>query len=549
MVRDVRFITVPQSSPLTEYAAHHVTAPTSTSAPSPQTLAGTVSTLPAFSGPSSSVQSSSVESSESSSEPSPDAGVRNFAFPADAKTADGKTSNATNAAGEADEIDSRFAPATSGVDQPADPGAADRGFSTNLAPAAAAPVSTGELQTAPGNTAGNNGPLNPLPELPANALAGKAAEGQPEPGSASVSSGTTISPASSIPPDTGAALPSSPAVPQTPAARGGEQPSSSTGSADPANSAPFNAVVATLHAPRVGPEPVSSSLAESTRAASGAATDASPRAQVENNRAAPAAGILSDALGAQFAPGVDSSIGQDTGSGAGAPASSASSNDPDAKGATNSSTKGQTSSPANASTPSSGDAEKTSVLADAATAFVAPVAVHDSSGNPASSGNVSSGSPAIAVSAPPPNGEMPTASEKSAAPELAPAHQMLDSAPLPPAGDAVPAALAAHLAADSATLQMHLGIHTTAFGNVEIHTVIEQSQVGVAIHGDRDMAHWFNSEVDTLETGLKGQHLNLTGVNFSERSLRGPDCQRISAGAATPKSPPEPNFVCRGDGN
>jgi len=62
---------------------------------------------------------------------------------------------------------------------------------------------------------------------------------------------------------------------------------------------------------------------------------------------------------------------------------------------------------------------------------------------------------------------------------------------------------------------MHLGIHTNAFGNIEIHTVVEQSQVGVSIHGDRDLARWFNSEVGGLETGLKGQHLNLAGVNFS----------------------------------
>ena len=68
---------------------------------------------------------------------------------------------------------------------------------------------------------------------------------------------------------------------------------------------------------------------------------------------------------------------------------------------------------------------------------------------------------------------------------------------------------------DAAVLQMHMGVHTSAFGNVEIHTVVEQSQVGVSIHGDREVARWFNSEVGGLEAGLKSQHLNLTGVDFS----------------------------------
>jgi hypothetical protein len=108
----------------------------------------------------------------------------------------------------------------------------------------------------------------------------------------------------------------------------------------------------------------------------------------------------------------------------------------------------------------------------------------------------------------------PAIPEKSGAPaELPLAHQMLDSAPVAPTND--PALVGAHLPSDSAALQMHLGVHTNAFGNIEIHTVVEQSQVGVAIHGDRDLARWFNSEVGGLETGLKGQHLNLTSVDFS----------------------------------
>ncbi|MGC2560135.1 MAG: hypothetical protein WA389_15015 [Terriglobales bacterium] len=125
------------------------------------------------------------------------------------------------------------------------------------------------------------------------------------------------------------------------------------------------------------------------------------------------------------------------------------------------------------------------------------------------------GNAALVVPSPVPSGADPgTAGKSAASTELPLAHQMLDSAPVADVADPAIAS-AAHLTTDPAALQMHLGIHTSAFGNVEIHTVIEQSQVGVAIHGDRDLARWFSSEVGGLETGLKGQHLNLTGVDFS----------------------------------
>src|ERR1700686_178216 len=62
--------------------------------------------------------------------------------------------------------------------------------------------------------------------------------------------------------------------------------------------------------------------------------------------------------------------------------------------------------------------------------------------------------------------------------------------------------------------QMHLAIRTEAFGAVEIHTVVQQSQVGLTVHADRDIARWFSSEVPGLESGLNKNHLNLTAVDF-----------------------------------
>ena len=88
---------------------------------------------------------------------------------------------------------------------------------------------------------------------------------------------------------------------------------------------------------------------------------------------------------------------------------------------------------------------------------------------------------------------------------------MLDSAP-PPAPTTPPAA---PVAADpNAATQMHVGMRTDAFGAVEIHTVIQQSQIGITVHADRDITRWFSSEVPGLESGLNKNHLNLTAVEF-----------------------------------
>jgi hypothetical protein len=122
-------------------------------------------------------------------------------------------------------------------------------------------------------------------------------------------------------------------------------------------------------------------------------------------------------------------------------------------------------------------------------------------------------SPAISPS-PTANGAANAQLQQNAPPpDPSAAHQMLDSAPSSPGGKFVPAA-GQPTADSSGASQVHVGVHTSAFGNLEIHTVIDQNQVGVSIHGDHELARWFSSEVGTLETGLKNQHLGLSGVTF-----------------------------------
>jgi hypothetical protein len=91
---------------------------------------------------------------------------------------------------------------------------------------------------------------------------------------------------------------------------------------------------------------------------------------------------------------------------------------------------------------------------------------------------------------------------------------MLDSPP-PAALASDPTALPADIHTDPQTAaQMHLGLRTDAFGAVEIHTVVQQSQIGITVHSDRDISRWFSSEVPGLESGLNNSHLNLTAINF-----------------------------------
>ena len=125
--------------------------------------------------------------------------------------------------------------------------------------------------------------------------------------------------------------------------------------------------------------------------------------------------------------------------------------------------------------------------------------------------------PAAAQAVPTPSAAIAAPPSASAGPaELPKSHQMLDSptTTLPPAAGSGPnPAMDAQISG-----QMHVGIRTDAFGAVEIHTVVQHSQIGLTVHSDRDIARWFTSEVPGLEAGLNKSHLNLTGVDFQNSS-------------------------------
>jgi hypothetical protein len=97
--------------------------------------------------------------------------------------------------------------------------------------------------------------------------------------------------------------------------------------------------------------------------------------------------------------------------------------------------------------------------------------------------------------------------------EVPKTQQMLDSAPA--AANTPPAARITTDAA-SGEMQMHVGIRTAAFGAVEIYTSVHQNQVGLTIHGEHGLAHWFSGEVQNIESGLKDHHLNLATVELDK---------------------------------
>ena len=115
--------------------------------------------------------------------------------------------------------------------------------------------------------------------------------------------------------------------------------------------------------------------------------------------------------------------------------------------------------------------------------------------------------PAGAASAPP--AHAPSSETRAVSTQ-----QMLDSAPArantPPA---------AHFPMEpGGEMQMRVGIRTTAFGAVEIYTHVHQNQVGLAVHGERGLAHWFSTEVPNIESGLKDHRFHLTALELDSGS-------------------------------
>jgi len=63
--------------------------------------------------------------------------------------------------------------------------------------------------------------------------------------------------------------------------------------------------------------------------------------------------------------------------------------------------------------------------------------------------------------------------------------------------------------------EMHMGIQTQAFGNIEVHTVVRDSQVGLTVGSERgDLRTLLAPEVSGLQTTFRQQDLRFDNIRF-----------------------------------
>jgi len=89
------------------------------------------------------------------------------------------------------------------------------------------------------------------------------------------------------------------------------------------------------------------------------------------------------------------------------------------------------------------------------------------------------------------------------------------SAPLPG-----PGVQGARLASTGGQSEMHIGVRTSAFGTVEVHAVVHDSQVGLAIGAERgDLHRLLANEVPGITGRLEQQDLRLDTVKFLDHGF------------------------------
>lgn len=90
-----------------------------------------------------------------------------------------------------------------------------------------------------------------------------------------------------------------------------------------------------------------------------------------------------------------------------------------------------------------------------------------------------------------------------------------DSAPMPVAG---PAQMA-QLVSRAAQSEMRIGLNTSSFGSVEVHTVVQANDVGILIGSEKgDLRSLLAAEMPGIATSLQQQNLRLNQVVFHEGS-------------------------------
>ena len=96
----------------------------------------------------------------------------------------------------------------------------------------------------------------------------------------------------------------------------------------------------------------------------------------------------------------------------------------------------------------------------------------------------------------------------------------VSTAPTPPPQNSPQTAAAgpiemARLLAGAAQSEMHIGLHTQAFGSVEVHTTVRDSQVGLTVGSERgDLRSLLATEISGLQTTFRQQELHFDQIRY-----------------------------------
>jgi flagellar hook-length control protein FliK len=72
----------------------------------------------------------------------------------------------------------------------------------------------------------------------------------------------------------------------------------------------------------------------------------------------------------------------------------------------------------------------------------------------------------------------------------------------------------------AAQSEMRIGLNTSAFGSVEVHTVVHAGDVGVVIGSEKgDLRSLLSNDIPGISTTLQQQNLRLTQVSFHQQGF------------------------------
>jgi flagellar hook-length control protein FliK len=75
----------------------------------------------------------------------------------------------------------------------------------------------------------------------------------------------------------------------------------------------------------------------------------------------------------------------------------------------------------------------------------------------------------------------------------------------------------AQLVAKAGQSEMHIGLNTSAFGSVDVHTVVHANEVGVSIGSEKgDLRSLLANELPGIVNTLQQHNLRLDHVNFQQ---------------------------------